>query len=376
LFQVESDKEALCLVSVQPELLSETEGLPWEERVAAWALAKRQPALITDLAGDVGFSGLKPGAGPDYTDAIMATPLLVTGKPIGVLVVTRDYQEAYGLEDLRILQAVGSILSMALGKAQLYNEQVWLLRERERTQQQLVQTEKMVAMGRLVSAFMHEINNPLQAIQSFLGLAQEEVQGDKRQVELERYLAVAGAEVSRISTIIHNLRDFYSPASNEFLAIDINSIVASVLDLTGKQLEKESILIEWLQDPALPPVDANAGQLRQVFLNLVLNAVDAMSGGGTLRITTAPGLLGPGQSGPGVLIEFSDTGKGMSPEVQSRLFEPFFTTKTEGSGLGLSISYSIIRAHRGQILVTSHPGLGTTVTILLPLQQPERGQIS
>lgn len=375
LFQVEPDKETLHLVSVQPPLLNETAGLPLEEKVAAWALANGQPALVTDLASDTRVAELEPGAGPEGAGAIMAMPLLVTGKPIGVLVVTRDYQEAYGLEDLRILQAVGSILAMALGKAQLYAEQVWLLRERERTQQQLVQTEKMVAMGRLVSAIMHEINNPLQAVQNFLGLAQEEVRGDRRQAELERYLSVVGAEVGRISNIIHNLRDFYSPASSEFQTIDINSIISSVLDLTGKQLERERIAVERLWDPALPKIDANAGQLRQVFLNLVLNAIDAMSGGGTLRVTTASGLLGPGQSGPGVRIEFSDTGKGMSPEVQSRLFEPFFTTKTDGSGLGLSISYSIIRAHRGQISVVSHPGLGTTVTILLPTQQPERGQI-
>jgi two-component system NtrC family sensor kinase len=147
-----------------------------------------------------------------------------------------------------------------------------------------------------------------------------------------------------------------------------------VLDLTGKQLERERILVEWLQDPGLSQVEANAGQLRQVFLNLVLNAVDAMSGGGTLRITTASGLLESGQAGPGVRIEFSDTGKGMSAEVQSRLFEPFFTTKTDGSGLGLSISYSIIRAHGGQILVASYPGLGTTVTILLPIQQPREAR--
>jgi two-component system, NtrC family, sensor kinase len=134
-----------------------------------------------------------------------------------------------------------------------------------------------------------------------------------------------------------------------------------VLELSGKELQHSYVNIERIWDPAIPLIIANPDHLKQVFLNLVINAIDAMPQGGDLSIRTI-------FDQDNVSIEFTDTGIGMPPEIQARLFEPFFTTKTQGSGLGLSISYGIIQEHDGQILVQSEVGKGTTFTITLPIR--------
>ena len=372
LFQAEATSGRLQLVAIQPIVADgpadAATGLAVEEKIAEWVFAQRLPALIPDIGADKRLPALPALPGP----TMMAVPLLAASHSVGVLTVLRPHQnEIYTLDDLRTLQAVSSVLVMALHNAQLYAEQLRLMREQERTHQHLIQTEKMVALGRLIAAIMHEINNPLQAVHNFLGLAQEEVQGAQRQYELNRYLGIANAEVGRISAIIRRLRDFYSPAPEGFQPINLNDVVAGVLDLTGKQLEREQIRVEQVLEPSLPPVEANADQLRQVFLNFVLNAIDAMPAGGTLQVVTSIGSPGaqPSPALDVVRVQFSDTGKGIPPEAQPHLFEPFFTTKTNGSGLGLSISYSIIRAHRGQLSFISYQGLGTTFTVLLPLKQ-------
>lgn len=370
LFQAEA--ATLQPVAIQPLAADGPAGLAVEEKIAEWVFAERLPALIPDAGTDKRLPALAPQALPGPT--MMAVPLLTAGHSVGVLTVQRSpKKDIYTLDDLRTLQSVSSVLVMALHNAQLYAEQLRLMREQERTHQHLIQAEKMVALGRLVAAIMHEINNPLQAIHNFLELAQAEAQGDQGQYKLTHYLDIANTEVGRISAIIRRLRDFYSPASEGFRPTNLNDVVAGVLDLTGKQLEQEQIRVERMLEPSLPPIEANADQLRQVFLNFVLNAIDAMPDGGTLQVVTA---IGPPDArhapAPGVVrVEFSDTGKGISPEAQIHIFEPFFTTKTNGSGLGLSISYSIIRAHQGQLSFLSYPGLGTTFTILLPLKRVE-----
>ena len=152
-------------------------------------------------------------------------------------------------------------------------------------------------------------------------------------------------------------------------AVKSGEVLESVLTLCDKQMQHSNVTIvrEWAG--RLPIIQANPDHLRQVFLNLALNANDAMPAGGTLRICTAVDQTPFSKDQP-VRVEFSDTGQGMTQEVLSHLFEPFFTTKQHGTELGLSISYGIVRSHGGHIAVESHVGLGTTFTILLPRELP------
>jgi len=344
------------------------------ESIAGWALEHGQPVLVEDAQSDPRFSGRVEQHLGSQTRAMMVVPLLTTERAIGVIEVISNEPDAHSREDLNTLQAIASTLTMALENARLYDDLKTLLREREQAQAQLIHSEKVAALGRLTASIAHEINNPLQAVQGCLALVGEELGGGQRREKMDRYLDVAGSEIERIAAIVRRMRDFYRPAREGLQPTDLHSVLESVLELTNKQLQHSDVAVERrFQKGAgpLPMIQANADQLKQVFLNLVLNAIDAMPAGGTLRISTA---LEYGNEKPGfsektrfLRIQFSDTGEGMPAEVLSHLFEPFFTTKEHGSGLGLSISYRIIQSHGGEITVTSQVGVGTTFTILLPV---------
>ncbi len=337
------------------------------EGLAGWALQHREPALVQRAADDPRFSDQVDRYLNHHTRSLMAVPLLSPNRAIGVIEVSSREEAAYTLEDLRLLQSVASTLTIALENAHLYEEIKTVLREREQAQAQLIHAEKMSALGRLVASIAHEINNPLQSVQGCLTLVEEELQAARCQEKLERYLNVAEVEIQRISAIVRRMRDFYRPARAGFQEVQVCDVLESVLELTNKQLQHSAVTVvrEW--DAGIPAVRANPDHLKQVFLNLVLNAIDAMPTGGTLHVTvsdeaqeTAEGSL------PMVCVAFRDSGIGMSQEVLSRLFEPFFTTKEHGSGLGLSISYGIIESHQGWIRVESRAGEGTTFLIYLP----------
>jgi len=263
----------------------------------------------------------------------------------------------------------------ALENAQLLERQQEQYQRLQDAQSRLIQSEKMSALGRLIASISHEINNPLQAVQGCLTLIREGVEEELPRlggVETEpwlRDLEVASTEVQRIATIVQRLRDFYRPARPGLQATDIAATINSVLALTAKQLQHSGITID--QVPAAEPpiiVSTNADQLKQVILNLVLNAIDAMPGGGSLRVTAMPDTLWVGDhTWPAVRIDFTDTGAGILPDHLPRIFEPFFTTKDTGSGLGLSISYELIKALGGELSVTSRVGVGTTFTVHLRL---------
>jgi two-component system NtrC family sensor kinase len=303
------------------------------------------------------------------TLSLIAVPLRYQGTAQGVLEAINKVGDAFDEHDLEMLEALAGSAAIAIENARLYQSEREQFRRLQESQAQLVQVEKMAALGRLVASIAHEINNPLQAMQGSLELAAEELQGNHRPDKLTRYLRVANSEIERLATIVHRLRDFYRPAREGLLPTDVNAVLQSVLELAGKQLQHSHVTVEWAGADALPMIQANPDYLKQVFLNLVLNAIDAMSEqGGTLSVRTTLDQM-PGRTGPplpAVRIEFSDTGDGIPPEMLPHIFEPFVTTKKTGTGLGLSISYGLIEAHNGRITVTSQMEMGSKFMIWLP----------
>jgi signal transduction histidine kinase len=373
LFQPDPQTGALRLVRAQvgetsiqvPVRLAPGEG------IAGRALERRQSVLIEDTQADPRFVDWLYQHVGNQARALMAVPLLTRERAVGVIEVTSGEPRAYAWSELRTLQALSSTLAVALENAGLYDELKTLLHEQEQAQAQLIHAEKMTALGRLAASIAHEINNPLQAVHTYLTLAEEELDDQQRRETLSRYLTTVMGEIERISVIVRRMRDFYRPAREGLQPTHLHTVLESVLELTNKQLQHSHVIIERSWIDGLPEIQANPDHLKQVFLNLVLNAIDAMPRGGTLYVSTALTQMQMGDeriAQPAVRVEFSDTGEGMPSEVLSHLFEPFFTTKERGTGLGLSISYQIIQAHNGQIWVESHPGLGTTFTILLPTE--------
>jgi PAS domain S-box-containing protein len=242
------------------------------------------------------------------------------------------------------------------------------VRELERTQleKQLFESEKLAATGRLAASIAHEINNPLEAIKNSLYLLSARYQGSD---EDQRFLEIANRETERVSGIIQQMLGFYRP-SMAMSPVNVNLVLEDILALMEKQLQKQRITVRKNLVPGLPLVLGHSDQLKQVFLNMVLNNQDAMPRGGTLTVSTDV-VEEPDTAGAltkMVNVEFSDTGTGIAPEILPHIFEPFFTTKAEkGTGLGLWVSFGIIQSHGGHISVKSRPDHGVTFTISLPI---------
>jgi two-component system NtrC family sensor kinase len=227
----------------------------------------------------------------------------------------------------------------------------------ECSQAQLIQAEKLAATGRLAASIAHEINNPLQSIQNCLHLVLNRPLTDEKRL---RYLNMAQEEVERLITIVTRTLDFYRPSKGRASPTQINDVVEAVLALAGKRLEHGHVRVQRKLTPDLPQLSVVRDQLTQVFLNLVINAAEAMPEGGELTISSA-------REDNWVCVGFSDTGPGIPPDEVSKIFEPFYTTKATGTGLGLAVSYGIVERQGGRITIDSQLGHGATLTVRLPI---------
>ena len=231
--------------------------------------------------------------------------------------------------------------------------------EQKQIQAALLQAEKLAIAGKLAASLAHEINNPLQSVIGCLGLAKETLAegGD-----VSQYLRVAHEELRRVARIVAQLRDLNRPPRPEKKEpTDVNGLLEGVLVLSRKQCENRQVEIIWKAAADLPLLLLARDQVQQVFLNLLLNALDAMPGGGRFQVSTTR------TSQPaGVRIAFTDSGVGIPPDVLPHVFDLFYSTKPEGLGLGLPISHDIVKQHGGRIEINSQVGEGTTVTVWLP----------
>jgi PAS domain S-box-containing protein len=236
--------------------------------------------------------------------------------------------------------------------------------ERIQLETQLSQAEKMSSIGLLAAGVAHEVNTPLAVISSYAQMLSKQLQNDEKKNSL---LEKITRQTFRASEIVNNLLNFSRTSGTEFAEIDINQVINDTLALLEHQLKTGKIKIEQEKLPHMPVIFGNAGKLQQVFLNLFLNAKDAMPQGGALRISTS--------NGDAVHVTVSDTGTGIAQEHIDRIYDPFFTTKSgakdgqqrRGTGLGLSVTYGIIQEHAGKIRVESKPGEGTTFYLEFPM---------
>ncbi len=231
-------------------------------------------------------------------------------------------------------------------------------RKLRQIQEQLLQSEKLAAMGRLTSQIAHELNNPLYGIMNTLELLKSEVPATSKR---RKILEMALSETVRLTDMLRKMLIFSKPDQEARQETDLNAIMDELLLLYGKQLSEYSVKVAIDFAENLPTVKASRNQLRQVFLNMITNARDAMPEGGVLTVRTFA-------RGEFACVAISDTGCGIKPEHLDKIFEAFFTTKEsiKGVGLGLSVCYGFIRDHGGDISVESTPGEGTTFTVSLP----------
>lgn len=301
---------------------------------------------------------------------------------MGALVLYRSTPDMpYHGQDLPFVQALADLAAVAIAEIYQRARAVALQRALAQTQflhketkerldtaqAQLLQSAKLAAVGELAASVAHEINNPLYAARNSLYLVEQDI---SRDAPGRQFLDIAQGELGRIARIITRMRDFYRPSRAELSLTNINSLLGDTIEFVQTYLRHSQIVVIAEFDPSLSQVMAQADQLRQVFLNLVINACDAMPNGGSLCITTHA-MSATTDQHAAVVIRIADTGIGITPEHMPHLFEPFYTTKPQGTGLGLAITAHIVTQHGGQITVDSTVGIGTTFTITLPIR-PKR----
>ena len=293
--------------------------------------------------------------------SVLIVPLRQQTGLIGTLALFRNSPgHSYTLEDQTLMQNLADRVTLAISNARLYRDLEKALAQEQATRDQLIQSEKFAAMGRMVASVAHELNNPLQTIKNCLYLIQLEIASD---VPTHEYLDMATSEIRRLSNLVAQLREIYRPRTGGTKQPqDLLFILETVHSMLLPHLQNNKVKYQQ-QLPVVPIlVDCIADQIKQVFLNISMNAIEAMhSEGGQLSVDMDTETL-PGMTG----VVFRDTGPGIPSENLHNLFEPFFTYKSSGLGLGLPICYEIVVRHGGRIEVESQLGQGAAFTIWLP----------
>ncbi len=295
--------------------------------------------------------------------SLLALPLQAGGDPIGAAIIGFAAPRQFSERELSQGKLTSRQIALAIANARLLQSERQARQDAEALQDELqaalekeksirarlVQAEKLSAMGKMVASVAHELNNPLQGIQNVLYLVSQD---RKLSVQSRQDLEVMSVETDRMADLINRLRETYRPVTaGQFSPEDMNLILQDVQRLTATHCRHQGVAFEFRPVPDLPAVACIADQMKQVMLNLALNAVDAMPDGGTLRVQVAAD-----EHDQRVTISFTDNGLGIPEADLPHVFDPFFTTKEKGTGLGLSITYDIVQQHAGTIEVFSQPG--------------------
>lgn len=315
---------------------------PSDSRLAEYLTGLNRPVptseLMTDVSTDYEKVILK-----DFLPGIIV-PLIYQTRLTGIFAMSEKMSgQAFQLDDLEFLSILSNQIAVAIENARLYEGERNATRQLQAAQQQLVQSEKLAALGEMSAKIAHEVNNPLGIIKNYLLLLQRSL--DKNETAMDQ-VTIVSEEIDRIARIVKQLLKFHRPGDITFNRINVCELLDSVLILWEPQLNQNKIQVTRNWPNPCPPINGSSESLRQVFLNMIINARDAMvdDGGGELNLELE-------ESDTDLLIRFRDTGPGIPAELIPKIFEPFFTTKQEGqgTGLGLSVCYGIIKSHKGSI---------------------------
>ena len=310
------------------------------------------------------MSGLQVAETMGGLEAEISVPILSKDRLIGILNLGhKEEKEIYSSEDLELLSTLANQAAIAIENARLYENL-------KQSQDTLRRADRLSSLGLLTAGLAHEIRNPLVAIRTFTQLLPERYNDAEFR---EGFQGLALKEVDRICGLINDLLSFARPSRPNVAEENMNDVVDGIARILETEAKEKGVEITRDFGPNLPRVWIDREQMKQVFMNLILNAIQAMREGGSIllstRLNSRNDARHPGQF---VQVEIRDTGVGIPPENLDHIFDPFFTSKDEGSGLGLSISHQIVQEHGGYVTVESKVGVGTTFCINLPIGKPIR----
>jgi signal transduction histidine kinase len=296
----------------------------------------------------------------DRIGAAVYLPVTVKGRIAGILAIGGKLsEEPYTIEELDLLQTFSGRAAIALENSRLVEKE-------KKMQEDLLRTEELALLGKFAGGIAHEIRNPLVCIKSFFQIMNDPLEGAQEKKELSE---IAYKEILRIEELLKNMIDFVRSSEQDRQPVEIGELIRETANLAGPELAARNIKLTVQNHARRLPAFFDRKQLKQVFLNLVYNAIQAMPGGGSLQIE-----VDRSADGEKILIVFQDSGQGIADKDLKRIFEPFYSTKPGGSGLGLSISEKIIRSHRGEIRVVSKLNRGTRFEIVLPINSTQNSQ--
>lgn len=327
------------------------------ERVALEAAEHRREGRTQDAEPDERIIVASDNLGP-YKDGVCVGIRGEDRSLMGLLVVVDDrVRDAFSSDEIALFETLALQIGVVLENSRQYRH----MRDRDR----------LAALGQMAAGLAHEIKNPLGAIKGAAQLLGDEHAGTTIDPSSQEFVGIILEEVERLDRVVGNVLDYARPSQGTPFVIDVNAAVRRMVQLLQSE-RKEGLNIEVQLVEELTPVRADPEQLRQVLINLVRNAVQAMNGRGTVTITTwqrhgwRPGWSGPRAGSDWVEIAVRDDGPGIQPQVLENLFVPFFTTKVQGTGLGLAISQRLVESMGGRILVASQLGQGSTFSVVLP----------
>jgi signal transduction histidine kinase len=319
---------------------------------------RRKPAQVLNVQTSSGYQSVNI-ARREGLVSLLSVPLLYRGQAIGVLSVYTDTPHNFSNEEIRILSALAELSAIAIEKARLYERLVDV-------EEQLRQSEKLSALGLLAAEVAHEIRNPLAVMKLIWhSLDLRFTEEDPRATDAR----IMGDKMDHLNRIVERILDFARTTEPRIAPVNVNDLIEDLGLLTRHKLRAQGVELVRELDPTLPPLMGDATQLEQAFLNLALNAAEAMPAGGRLTITTRAVRLSHNEAAPThLVVSFRDTGNGMTTEQRERAFTSLLnTTKATGVGLGLVIVRRIVETHRGKVRLTSRPGAGTKISLVLPL---------
>ena len=324
-------------------------------------VAKTGEAFMTNNVDEVLFYKRYPRLSDVQFE--LAVPIKVDEQVIGVLDIEQTGgHNPFTANDLHLVTAIAEHLAVVLQKASLYGTLQTSLQQEKKMRSQLLQSERLALVGRLLASVSHELNNPLQTIQYGLFVLKD---GENLSSQAVQDLEIMIAEAERMAALIERLRGTYRPVHpKEFQSIALNDLIEDVHALIDLHLRHTEIAFEFAPETDLPNVFGLPDQIRQVMLNLFLNAIEVMKPGGRLTVETH--FIPPQNE---VMFTVKDTGPGINSEIMPRIFDAFITTKETGTGLGLTITHDIIQQHHGRIEAENHPEDGAIFKIWLPVEE-------
>ncbi len=333
--------------------------LPRGTGIVGHVVETGQPFVTTNVH-DVPFFARNPLL-PNTTSEL-SVPIKIEERVVGALDIQLAPPDHLGPRDLQLLSAVANQLAVALQKAELYTELEASLKHAREMRIQLMHSERLALIGRLLASVSHELNNPLQAIQNALFLLKDE---SALSTQARQDLDVILSEAERMASLIGRLRSTYRPTTADgFEEIHLETVIEDVHRLTSTYMRHRKITFQFSPDGELPAMIGVQDQIRQVVLNLFMNAIDAMPMEGLLAVE----LRRLPEEGK-ILLSVADTGPGIRPELLPHIFEPFVTDKETGTGLGLTITYDIVCQHQGTIEAENLPGGGARFKVWFPVKE-------